>query len=590
VNSDGVIRARYADGWTSEQLKDGSRVLELVSGVAPAATPVPSAEETVTAAAPAPKPALTIPAMQDNSADDSIPPVPMSPASMMQAAMASGALSLGEVRSPRKSTASSASLADPEPAVSTAAARLEHRLEHPTAQRAKRRPSSAPTRSPRKSDSSSSNEAQGSPTQMQVTSPPAAEVPSTAEVEAADELNLVEQLAAEDAREEAQALAQRRADESAAAAAEAARVRAEIQAEAEAKARAESAAAAAAAAAADNAAAATAALTPRTSSSSALEDLEEWLVVSEREAVCDDNYSKEGEDDPSDEQLAEHGWELHWSDEEQLPFYYSPSKAITRWDKPTRRELWQVAARLAAAAEAPSSPSSASGDASMARLADRVALEQRLERLSSFRAQQQLGQTETQEQYDAEEEPDEHQYSAAAAAVPARRPPARSSSRNRYAPTSAGGSSSDSSAQYRRDMSVEEVCAWLRGTELAGLEERFRAEEVDGEMVALYAGKTEHTLLKHDLGVSAGRARAVHSALCAFVSGDVVVRDEAAVAAAEAARVEAEAEARREVIRAAIQEATDDGEYHKLPSLVAQLEEEQQQTQPWHDPDFEGFE
>ena len=124
----------------------------------------------------------------------------------------------------------------------------------------------------------------------------------------------------------------------------------------------------------------------------------------------------------------------------------------------------------------------------MARLADRVALEQRLERLSSFRAQQQLGQTEIQEQYDAEEEPDEHQYSAAAAAVPARRPPARSSSRNRYAPTSAAGSSSDSSAQYRRDMSVEEVCAWLRGTELAGLEERFRAEEVDGEMVALYAG------------------------------------------------------------------------------------------------------
>ena len=31
VLDNGVIRARYADGWTSEQLKDGSQVLELVS-------------------------------------------------------------------------------------------------------------------------------------------------------------------------------------------------------------------------------------------------------------------------------------------------------------------------------------------------------------------------------------------------------------------------------------------------------------------------------------------------------------------------------------------------------------------------------
>ena len=54
TTSDGVIRARYADGWTSEQLKDGTRVLELVSGVPPEAT---AADPVAAAVAPAPAPA-----------------------------------------------------------------------------------------------------------------------------------------------------------------------------------------------------------------------------------------------------------------------------------------------------------------------------------------------------------------------------------------------------------------------------------------------------------------------------------------------------------------------------------------------------
>jgi hypothetical protein len=32
LNKEGVIRVRFADGWTSEKLKDGSVVMELVSG------------------------------------------------------------------------------------------------------------------------------------------------------------------------------------------------------------------------------------------------------------------------------------------------------------------------------------------------------------------------------------------------------------------------------------------------------------------------------------------------------------------------------------------------------------------------------
>jgi hypothetical protein len=57
LNSDGVIRVRYADGWTSEQLKDGTRVLELVSGVAPVATL--SAPAVAPAPAPAPAPSTS---------------------------------------------------------------------------------------------------------------------------------------------------------------------------------------------------------------------------------------------------------------------------------------------------------------------------------------------------------------------------------------------------------------------------------------------------------------------------------------------------------------------------------------------------
>ena len=35
LNSEGVIRARFAGGWASETLKDGSVILELVSGTEP---------------------------------------------------------------------------------------------------------------------------------------------------------------------------------------------------------------------------------------------------------------------------------------------------------------------------------------------------------------------------------------------------------------------------------------------------------------------------------------------------------------------------------------------------------------------------
>ncbi len=57
-NSDGVIRARFAEGWTSEVLKDGTRVLELVSGSAPELKPAPASA----AAAPAPAPVVPAPA------------------------------------------------------------------------------------------------------------------------------------------------------------------------------------------------------------------------------------------------------------------------------------------------------------------------------------------------------------------------------------------------------------------------------------------------------------------------------------------------------------------------------------------------
>ena len=54
---------------------------------------------------------------------------------------------------------------------------------------------------------------------------------------------------------------------------------------------------------------------------------------------------------------------------------------------------------------------------------------------------------------------------------------------------------------------------------LATIEEKFRTEEVCGEMLALYGAQSDHMLLKHDLGLTAGRARALHSAICAFVHG-----------------------------------------------------------------------
>ena len=43
LNADGVIRVRFAEGWLSEILKDGSKVLELVAGTAPEGQPARSA-------------------------------------------------------------------------------------------------------------------------------------------------------------------------------------------------------------------------------------------------------------------------------------------------------------------------------------------------------------------------------------------------------------------------------------------------------------------------------------------------------------------------------------------------------------------
>jgi hypothetical protein len=153
---------------------------------------------------------------------------------------------------------------------------------------------------------------------------------------------------------------------------------------------------------------------------------------------------------------------------------------------------------------------------------------------------------------------------------------------------------------FSRAMTVQEVCAWVRSTEMSAVEEKFRAEEVDGEMLAFYAAKNDHTLLKQDIGITAGRARALHSTLCAFVNGAAEAESDAAARAAAEAAAAAE-EARRkaeeqEMIKAAIQHATDSGEYHLLPGLVAQLEPEDDVEKPWllpdgsHDPHFEGLE
>jgi|EP01047_Picozoa_sp_COSAG01_P018707 hypothetical protein len=123
------------------------------------------------------------------------------------------------------------------------------------------------------------------------------------------------------------------------------------------------------------------------------------------------------------------------------------------------------------------------------------------------------------------------------------------------------------------------------------MEEKLRVEEVDGEMLALYGARGDHMLLKQDMHLSAGRARALHATISAFVSerggmgrdGAVAgatqaAQTEANVAAAARAAAEAEAEARRRMdahraaLQSAIHSATAAQEYHKLSDLVAQLQ------------------
>jgi hypothetical protein len=64
LDSEGAIRVRCAQGWTTEQLPDGSRALELAAGTAPPVQQAASAGSSSTpqaappAAAPAPAPAL----------------------------------------------------------------------------------------------------------------------------------------------------------------------------------------------------------------------------------------------------------------------------------------------------------------------------------------------------------------------------------------------------------------------------------------------------------------------------------------------------------------------------------------------------
>ena len=169
--------------------------------------------------------------------------------------------------------------------------------------------------------------------------------------------------------------------------------------------------------------------------------------------------------------------------------------------------------------------------------------------------------------------------------------------------TNAGSSSSSSSSShtaaavaaagptFSRDMSVQDVCAWVRSSnngDLATIEQKFRAEEVCGEMLALYATQNDHTLLKQDLNLTAGRARALHGALCAFVHGHT---DTTAVpsggggeggaqaqAAAEAQRrwqklrEQQEREVAAARLKRALELATQAGEWHKLAGLAAELQ------------------
>jgi hypothetical protein len=100
----------------------------------------------------------------------------------------------------------------------------------------------------------------------------------------------------------------------------------------------------------------------------------------------------------------------------------------------------------------------------------------------------------------------EEQEAAAAAARPeARRtpPPRRNRSGQRNVAASSHHGSSASSKQctvgrsFGRSMSVHDVTEWARHTPaVAALAERLLAEEVCGEMLALYAAQRDHMLLK----------------------------------------------------------------------------------------------
>eukprot|EP01050_Picozoa_sp_SAG11_P022694 SAG11_NODE_4357_length_1934_cov_1.202725_2_plen_84_part_00 len=67
----------------------------------------------------------------------------------------------------------------------------------------------------------------------------------------------------------------------------------------------------------------------------------------------------------------------------------------------------------------------------------------------------------------------------------------------------------------------QDVVEWLRSmTDMPlAVQEKFAMEEVDGELLALYAEQNDHVLLKQDMGLAAGRARSMQSALSAFVAG-----------------------------------------------------------------------
>ena len=249
--------------------------------------------------------------------------------------------------------------------------------------------------------------------------------------------------------------------------------------------------------------------------------------------------------------------------EDQTPYYYNPSTGSSRWDRPTLSDL-SASPPEVSAAEA------------------RAASEQRLERLSAFR--EQVLQPERAD--------------AAVAAVSGRPPPRTPRDGNTSARSSGGLSfrgaaravqAASTFEHFSRSMSVADVCAWLRGTELAALEHKMQEEEVDGEMLALYVAQSDHTLLKTDLGISAGRARALHSTLREFVDG-TAEQSAAAAAAAAAEEEERRKAAEQEAIKAEIKSATDAGDYHRLSGLVAQLEGPAAGDEPWHDDDFEGWE